>query len=226
MRHTPASLPSALLERALGLLDAAAPDRRALLGICGLPGAGKSTLADALLAELAELRPGQVGHVGMDAFHLADAVLVRHGTRDVKGAPHTFDAAGYAALLARAAGEADRTVYAPVFHREIEDSIAQESEIGATCRLVITEGNYLLLTDAPWDELRDVLDEIWLVDVDEDVRLERMVARHERYGRSRAEAIERTYGSDLVNADLVRARSAQPDLIVSEDPTFGWAPHH
>ena len=115
---------------------------RTLLGLVGAPGAGKSTLAAALLAEFAEV--AQV--VPIDGFHLANVELERLGRRDRKGAPDTFDSAGYVALLRRLLVQADdEVVYAPEFRREIEEPIANAIPIHARTQLVITEGNYLLL---------------------------------------------------------------------------------
>jgi pantothenate kinase len=132
-----------------------------LLGITGAPGAGKSTLA----AELAgALGPELAVVVGMDAFHLADAELVRLGRRDRKGAPDTFDAHGYLALLRRLRAASEPVTYAPLFRREIEDSIAAAVPVPAGVALVITEGNYLLLDGEPWCRLRALLDEVWYVD--------------------------------------------------------------
>ncbi len=195
-----------LLERARRLLRRPG---RSVLGIVGAPASGKSTLAEEVATTLGAEQPGTVVVVGMDAFHLGHRVLQQHGLVEVKGAPHTFDAGGYVALLERIrAGR--QTVYAPEFRREIEDSLAHVVEIGPQVRLVVTEGNYLLLPAPPWDAVRPLLDEAWFVRLDEDERRRRMVARHERYGRTTAEAWERTLGSDEANA-LVVAASLRPD---------------
>ncbi len=218
MRHDAAPAPHELVRRAFDLIDAPrrrVPGRR-LLRIAGAPGSGKSTLAGRLVRELAEARPGAVALVGMDGFHLAEAVLRRRGLESVKGAPHTFDVHGYLALLARLRTEDDHPVYAPVFHREIEESIAHEAEVGPAVRLVITEGNYLLLDDGPWAAVRGLLDEAWFLDVPDAVRLPRLVARHRRYGRTDAEAWERSRGSDQANAELVAAGAARADLVITE----------
>src|SRR5262245_1678528 len=106
-----------LVARAAGLVSGGA---RRLLGVCGAPGAGKSTLAGALATAL-----GRRAVVApMDGFHLAQAELDRLGRADRKGAPDTFDAAGYVALLRRLRTATEPVVYAPRFHREIEEPIA------------------------------------------------------------------------------------------------------
>ncbi len=130
--------------------------QRRILGITGPPGAGKSTLSQRLAAALG---PERAVLVGMDGFHISDAELRRTGLRDRKGAPNTFDRAGYAALLHRLRQKAG-TVYAPAFDRVLEDSIAAAVAVPATVPLVVTEGNYLLL----WPEIRPLLDQVMWMD--------------------------------------------------------------
>src|SRR5947209_15380641 len=133
-----------LLARAQALADGAA---RRILGITGAPGSGKSTLAQRLVSAL----DGTAVLIGMDGYHLAQAELERLGRAERKGAPDTFDAAGYVALLARLrAHDPDEVVYAPEFRREIEEPIACAVPVPPATPLVITEGNYLLLTEPPW----------------------------------------------------------------------------
>lgn len=181
----------------------------AVLGIAGAPGAGKSTLAAALVAALgdaARLLP-------MDGFHLANAELVRLGRYDRKGAPDTFDTAGYVATLRRI--RSGGVVYAPAFHREIEESYAAEIAIDTTAtRLVVTEGNYLL-ADGGWAPVRGLLDETWYCEIDERLRLHRLIARHEAYGRPPAQARARALGTDQANAELVATTRHRADLIVN-----------
>ena len=138
---------------------------RRILGIAGPPGGGKSTVARAVVAELGEL----ARLVPMDGFHLAQAELVRLGRRDRMGAPDTFDAAGYAALLERLRGD-EPVVYAPEFRREIEEPIAGAIAVPRATPLVVTEGNYLLLGDGDWALVRPLLDEAWYVETDEELR--------------------------------------------------------
>ena len=203
-----------LLERAERLLQTAG---RAVLGIAGAPASGKSTLSAALVAALGQRHPDEVVLVGMDAFHLGHQVLVRRGLVGVKGAPHTFDGLGYAALLQRIR-QSDETIYAPEFHREIEDSLAAVVEVGPQVRLVVTEGNYLLLEQSPWDRLRPLLDEAWFIHLDDEERQRRMVARHLQFGHSLETANEKTFGSDENNARLVNSRQNRPDLWVEQRP--------
>ena len=187
---------------------------RRLLGIAGAPGAGKSTLT-ALLAE--QLPAGSCVVVPMDGFHLADVALARLGRAERKGAPDTFDAAGYVALLQRlrTAMPHDPTVWAPMFERELEQPLAGAIEVGAEVPLVITEGNYLLLDQGPFAQVRAMLDACWFVEVPEALRHERLIARHERFGKPPAAAREWALGPDEDNARLVAATRDRAEIVVS-----------
>ncbi|KJK40496.1 fructose transporter [Streptomyces variegatus] len=188
--------------------------RRAILGIAGSPGAGKSTLAERLVRELNGTGDPWVAHVPMDGFHLADAELERLGRRDRKGAPDTFDAAGYAALLRRLRDEPGDVVYAPGFERVLEQPVAGAIPVPPTARLVITEGNYLLLTTGAWQRVRPLLDEVWFCELPESERVRRLVARHEQFGKNHEEAVAWVSRSDERNAGLVAATRGRADLVV------------
>jgi pantothenate kinase len=187
----------------------AAPGSRRLLGIAGAPGAGKSTVAAAVVRELGRAAV----LVPMDGFHLAEAELHRLGRHERKGAIDTFDADGFVALLRRLR-EPDGVVYAPEFRREIEEPIAGAIPVPAEASLVVTEGNYLLATQPPWDAVRGLLDEAWFLEVDEAVRLDRLTARHVAYGRPPAQAWARARGTDQRNADLIAATRERADVVV------------
>lgn len=204
----PPTLGTETLRRAQALLAAGG---RRLLGIAGEPGAGKSTVAACLAEALGEA----VVVVPMDGFHLANRELQRLGRAGRKGAPDTFDAAGYAALLARLRHpRAGETVYAPAFHREIEEPIAGEIPVPAEASLVITEGNYLLLEEGPWREVRGLLDEAWFVDVEPERRRAQLLERHMRFGRSRAEALAWIEHTDEPNAVRIAASAGRADYRV------------
>jgi pantothenate kinase len=193
----------------------AEPGRRAVLGIAGSPGAGKTTLAEHLVRALNGPGEPWVAHVPMDGFHLADVELDRLGLRDRKGAPETFDAAGYAALLRRLREETDEdVVYAPGFERVLEQPLAGAIPVPPTARLVVTEGNYLLLDTGAWRRVRATLDEVWFCALDEGERVRRLVARHEEFGKTHAEAVAWVTRSDQRNAELVAATRDRADLVV------------
>jgi pantothenate kinase len=183
---------------------------RVLLGICGAPGAGKSTLAEHIVAALGN----EAVYVGMDGFHLAQVELARLNRAERKGAPDTFDASGYVNLLTRLTTETSATVYAPEFRREIEEPIAGAVPVGPQHRVVVTEGNYLLLPDEPWCQVGGLLTETWFLALDETVRRDRLLARHRAFGRTPTEARERTLGSDERNAVLINATLPRADLIL------------
>jgi len=213
MRPAPAPAP------ALGLADLVAraralavPGRRRILGLVGAPGAGKSTLAARLVAELA---PHAV-EVPMDGFHLAGRELERLGRAERKGAPDTFDAWGYVALLRRLRAQPPgEVVYAPQFRRDLEEPIAGALAVAEDVPLVVTEGNYLLLDAPPWDAVRPLLDEAWFLAPDDGVRLAWLVARHVAFGRGPEEARAWATGTDERNARLIAATAGRADLVVA-----------
>ncbi|WAX76485.1 nucleoside/nucleotide kinase family protein [Streptomyces sp. KMM 9044] len=189
--------------------------RRAVLGIAGSPGAGKSTLAGELVRALNGTGERWVAHVPMDGFHLADVELDRLGRRDRKGAPDTFDAAGYAALLGRLRGETyGDVVYAPGFERGLEQPLAGAVAVPPTARLVVTEGNYLLLETGAWARVRAQLDEVWFCELGEEERVRRLVARHVEFGKSQDEAVAWVARSDGPNGELVVRTRHRADLVV------------
>ncbi|MEH0416464.1 nucleoside/nucleotide kinase family protein [Streptomyces sp. B21-083] len=213
---SPAPTFGELLGRARALVR---DDRRAVLGIAGSPGSGKTTLAERLVRALNGDGSPWVAHVPMDGFHLADVELERLGLRDRKGAPDTFDAAGYAALLRRlradgqGAGDGE-IVYAPGFERVLEQPVAGAIPVFPSARLVVTEGNYLLLTEGSWARVRTQLDEVWFCELDEDERVRRLVARHEEFGKNHDSALAWVRGTDQRNAHLVAATRDRADLVV------------
>lgn len=189
----------------------AAAGGRRILGIAGPPGAGKSTLA----AHLAEaLGPELAVVVPMDGYHLAQAELVRRGRADRKGAPDTFDAAGYRALLERLRTDRTEVVYAPAFDRSLEEPVAGSIAVPPGVPLVITEGNYLLYEAEAWAPLRPLLDETWYLAPDDTERVRRLVARHVRHGRTETDAARWVSRSDEANARLVAPGRDRADLVV------------
>ncbi|SEJ00354.1 nucleoside/nucleotide kinase family protein [Demequina mangrovi] len=198
----------ALATRAAGL----APGGRAVLGICGGPGAGKSTLARSLVAEL-EARGTAAAYLPMDGFHLPAAMLEARGLAGRKGAPETFDVDAYVALL-REVRDARDDVRAPDYDRALHDVVPDALVIGASARVVVTEGNYLGLAAGGWERVRPELDELWLIDVPWEVARERLGARRVATGRARDAAEAWVDTVDAVNARLVESARARADLVI------------
>jgi pantothenate kinase len=197
-------------------------ESRAILGIAGSPGAGKSTLVDQLLDRIrADKGDDWVAHIPMDGFHLADAQLDRIGARGRKGAPDTFDAAGYAHLLERVSREIDEPVYVPGFDRTLEQPLAAALVVLPSARLVVTEGNYLLLDDPRWERARRAMAAVWFVASEETMRVQRLVERHIQFGKSPNEARAWVATTDQRNSELVAATVGRADRVVVNG-NAGW----
>jgi pantothenate kinase len=199
--------PDAVFARARRLAEGG---RRAVLGIAGPPGGGKSTLAERVVDALAD----RAAFVPMDGFHLAQPELVRLGRRDRMGAPDTFDAAGYVALLERLRANTDDVVYAPAFRREIEEPIAGAIAVPRSIPLIVTEGNYLLVDDGDWARVRPQLDEAWYVETDEETRLRWLIQRHIDFGKTPDAARAWVMRSDQANAAVSAATRDRADVVV------------
>jgi len=197
-----------LIARASGL---ATPGERRILGIAGPPGAGKSTLALAVCGALG----GRAVLVPMDGFHRSNEELATLGLRDRKGAPETFDADGFVALLA--AVHAGDAVRAPAFDRDLDSAIPDAILVRDDVPLVVVEGNYLLLDDGPWVAVRALLHEAWYLTGD-DTRVERLIARHVAHGRTEEAAREWVLRSDEANARVIEPTAARADLVVAGLP--------
>lgn len=206
----PQALPSALAAvRPL----AAARAGRLIVGLAGPPAAGKSTLATALAAALNGDGTAAVA-VPMDGFHLANAELNRLGLADRKGAPETFDATGYVNLLRRLRAGEPATVYAPTFNRQINESIGSAIPVPPEVRVVVTEGNYLLLDTPPWHEVRPLLDLALYLDAPHSTRHSALVRRQLTRGLTRDAAHAWAGGSDAANAKLIESTRDRADEIL------------
>ncbi len=189
-------------------------DRRYVLAIVGAPGAGKSTFADALNSALNRDDLGVAEVLPMDGFHLDNAVLFDRNLQAKKGAPETFDADGFASVLARI-GHADKDVLVPVFDRKADLSRAGARVIKAATKIIIVEGNYLLLERDEWAQLREYYDLTVFLDVPKPILEQRLIARWVNYGLDRGAATVRAQGNDLVNADVVINQSVPADMQIT-----------
>jgi pantothenate kinase len=197
---------------------------RVMLGIAGAPGSGKSTLAELLadqlaeqLGRLADRQPDAepcVAVVPMDGFHLGNAIIEGTALKARKGALDTFDVGGYVALLRRLARRDEPVVYAPAYRRGLEEPIAASIAVPASVPVVITEGNYLLVDQPYWRDVPGLLDEVWYVETPEELRRERLVQRHVRFGMTRQAAELWADGPDEANARLITSTRARADRII------------
>jgi pantothenate kinase len=196
---------------AAAIFKRAGKSTRFVVAIAGPPGSGKSTLAE----RLHEVLPEDASVVvPMDGFHFDDVVLKSRGLRPRKGAPETFDYAGFAASLKRIrAGEPEVAV--PVFDRSMELSRAGAAIVGSDIKFVLVEGNYLLLDEEPWSALGGLFDFSIFVDVPRGELERRLMERWRGHGKSDDEARAWIASNDLPNIERVLARRRQADLIVS-----------
>ena len=203
---------NAAVERVRALLNST--QGCTLIGIVGKPGAGKSTLSQYISESI---NSPQLAVLPMDGFHLSNAVLAELHRADRKGAPDTFDVAGFIALLTRIRNEDDSHIYYPIFDRSIEESIAAQGVISSETKVVIVEGNYLLHQEDGWQHVAKILHETWYIDIDDELRIERLIARHIAYGKSKSAAEQWARGSDERNAELIALGAERADYVIRLD---------
>lgn len=202
----------AALVRIQGHLESSA--ERVLIGIVGKPGSGKSTLSKFLMSKLSK---EFVTVLPMDGYHLSNKVLKELNRADRKGAPDTFDVAGFASLLKRIRSEQSQDIYYPIFDRAIEESIAAQGVVTSATKVVIIEGNYLLHDSGGWQAIKELLDESWMVEVDGDKRIARLISRHIAYGKEPEAAKAWAKGTDEANAQLIELGRSRVDFIIQLD---------
>lgn len=187
-------------------------EERILIGIIGEPGSGKSTLTE----KIRERFPTrELAIVSMDGYHLSNKILNERGIRNVKGAPQTFDALGFTELLRRIKTTTQETIFYPIFHREIEESIAAEGEITPEVKVVVVEGNYLLHPHDGWGGVSELLDKSFYIDLPDEIRIHRLILRHAKYGKTLDEAKSWALGSDEANASIIRLGKSGATEIIS-----------
>jgi pantothenate kinase len=215
--RTPAILPDVTRATVVSLAGLLAETLRAstgrtILGLCGAPGAGKSTLA----LNLAEVfGPERATVVPMDGFHLASNVISGTPLADRRGAIDTFDVGSYLSVLHRLRTRTEDVVYAPSYRRGLEDPIAASIVIPHEITLVITEGNYLLADMPAWRAVRAELDAVWYLETPSYVRIPRLIKRHVKFGRDAEAAQAWALGSDQTNAQFIESRRGAADLIIT-----------
>ena len=198
----------------LQALVAQAGSARQLIAIAGAPGSGKSTFTGQFVAALNTAKPGAAVVLPMDGYHFDDRVLVERGLRPRKGAPETFDVAGLQHMLQRLRDDLEDDVAVPVFDRDIEIARAAAQVISRSARTIIIEGNYLLLHRQPWSGLHNLFDATVMIDVDEEILRQRLIARWEGYGFADDEVRRKVEANDLPNGHLVIRDSVPADYIL------------
>ncbi|MBR3372216.1 MAG: uridine kinase [Rhodobacteraceae bacterium] len=189
-------------------------DKRLLVALAGPPGAGKSTLAADLVTRLcAQAGPGSAALVPMDGFHLDNADLQAKGLLERKGAPETFDGAGFVSLVQAVRADQGKIAY-PLFDRAQDKTLPGAGTLDTNARIAVFEGNYLLLSTGDWAGLAGLFDMTVLIDVPLPVLRARLVARWLDHGLSQPRAEARADSNDMVNARTVLGQSAEPDLCL------------
>ncbi|MCC1491212.1 nucleoside/nucleotide kinase family protein [Cognatishimia sp. F0-27] len=190
-------------------------DGRRLIALAGPPAAGKSTVSELLLRRLLDTGRSAV-LVPMDGFHLDNRLLESRGLLHRKGAPETFDAAGFGHLINRIrAGES--AVY-PVFDRSRDLAIAGAGEVTGDAEFVLVEGNYLLLNRGPWQALASLWDYAIWIDAPRDQLRHRLMQRWRDEGLTEEVAREKVDGNDMPNVDLLLNNRSIADLVLSAEP--------
>jgi len=188
-------------------------DKRTLVAIAGAPGSGKSTLAEELAAAMNSSGQSAIV-VPMDGFHYDDAVLARRGLSQRKGAPETFDFAGFECLLKRLGSETGE-IAVPVFDRSMELARAAAEIVSGDHKIVLVEGNYLLLDEAPWSGLRPLFDFTIFLEVPREELERRLLERWRDHGRTDGPAW--VASNDMPNVDRVMGKRLEPDLVVRSE---------
>ena len=196
--------PETLVQR----IKALSGQGRKLIAIAGAPGSGKSTLAEDLAHQLGPT----AAVMPMDGFHLDNDTLHAMELFHRKGAPETFDADGFVALIKRLRGE--DTVPYPTFDRDADRTVPDGGQINETTRIVLVEGNYLLLNQSPWDSLAGLFDMTVRLVVDHETLAARLITRWIDHGLSPENARDRALGNDMVNVRYVDAHSFDPDYVI------------
>lgn len=196
-----------MLSRIIGLCE---KKDRVLVAIAGPPGAGKSTISEEI-RDLLTAKGIAAKVVPMDGFHLDNAVLDRMGMQHRKGAPETFDAEGFVSLVKRLS-VTDGTIKIPVFDRAQDKVIEEADEVLTTHKVILIEGNYLLLDEEPWKALPSLFDLSIFVNPGMAILEERLVQRWLDHDHTPEEARERALSNDIPNARRITGGSHPADI--------------
>jgi pantothenate kinase len=198
-----------LVEEIETLLQGSKP--RTMIGIVGKPGAGKSTIVTEIQKQFSTK---EVAIIPMDGYHLSNEELIKLGRLERKGAPDTFDVEGFISLITRVRNEIGKEHTFPIFHREIEASKADEGIVLRNTKVIVIEGNYLFSEEHNWSEVFPLLDQSWFIEIDDEIRMQRLITRHIKYGKTPQEAEEWSRGSDELNARFIEKTAARAGNII------------
>ena len=176
------------------------PSPRSIIGIAGAPGAGKSTVVSEIEKRF---NPSEVCVIAMDGYHFSDEKLQELGRYERKGAPDTFDPMAFISLLTKVKSDHKSEHRFPIFHREIEASIEDEGIVPSSAKVIVIEGNYLFSEEHNWNGVFPLLDHTWFIEIDNEVRIQRLIARHVKFGRTPEVGEERSRGTDEANARFI-----------------------
>lgn len=203
------------LETFAGWVPRPEPGRRLFVAITGAPGSGKSTVAEALVERLNRGEPGSAALLPMDGYHYDDGLLTALGRLARKGAPDTFDVGGLRHMLLRLRDNSEGPIAVPVFDRDIEVARAGARLIPETVRVIVVEGNYLLLNQPPWAGLAPLFDVTVMLDCSAGVLRERLVRRWRGAGLPAEEIRRRVEENDLPNGVTVAENSIEADIVIA-----------
>ncbi|CAB4753243.1 unannotated protein [freshwater metagenome] len=198
-----------LFEQIQSLLQSASP--RSIIGIVGKPGAGKSTVVSEIEKRF---DPSEVCVIPMDGYHLSNEILIELGRRDRKGAPDTFATEAFISLISKVKNDHKSEHRFPIFHREIEASKEDEGIVSSGVKVIVIEGNYLFSEEHNWNGVFPLLDHTWFIEIDNEVRMQRLIARHIKYGKTPGEAEDWSRGSDEANARFIELTAHRAASII------------